>query len=67
MQARAQQKSSLIYNTIESSGGFYKCTVCAPARSRMNIPFRLAGGEDLEAKFLKESKQKGMIQLKGHR
>ena len=32
----------------------------------MNVPFTLANA-DLEERFLEETKQAGMIQLKGHR
>uniref|UniRef100_A0A1B6KZD7 phosphoserine transaminase n=2 Tax=Graphocephala atropunctata TaxID=36148 RepID=A0A1B6KZD7_9HEMI len=67
MRARAHKKSSLIYNAIAESNGFYLCPVKPTVRSRMNIPFRIAGGTELEAKFLKETRQQNMIQLKGHR
>ncbi|XP_046678831.1 probable phosphoserine aminotransferase [Homalodisca vitripennis] len=67
MRARAQKKSSLIYDTIAKSNGFYLCPVKPTVRSRMNIPFRIAGGTELEAKFLRESREQNMIQLKGHR
>ena len=35
-------------------------------RSRMNVPFKLAD-ETLDAAFLKGAKERGMVQLKGHR
>jgi phosphoserine aminotransferase len=66
MSERCNQKSSLIYNAIDSSDGFYKCNVCTEFRSSMNVAFRLPS-ESLEGKFIKEAENKGMIGLKGHR
>ncbi|XP_054288350.1 probable phosphoserine aminotransferase [Macrosteles quadrilineatus] len=67
MAARSAKKSSLIYNAIQQSADFYLCPVKPRARSRVNIPFRIAAGAELEAKFLSEAKKRNMIQLKGHR
>ncbi|XP_072289775.1 phosphoserine aminotransferase [Eucyclogobius newberryi] len=64
------QKSSLIYDIINNSDGFYVCPVDKPSRSRMNIPFRLGteeGDEALEKMFLAGAAKRGMISLKGHR
>ena len=35
-------------------------------RSRMNVPFKLRD-ESLDEAFLKGAKERGMVQLKGHR
>lgn len=59
-------KSELIYNVIDSSGGFYRPHARLESRSRMNISFRLES-EALEEQFVKQAKQNGMIGLKGHR
>lgn len=70
MEKRAKQKSSVLYNAIANSGGYYSCPVDRRYRSRMNVPFRVGGeggNEQLEAKFLKEAEQRSMYQLKGHR
>jgi phosphoserine aminotransferase len=70
MQKRAQQKSGAVYGAINASGGFYSCPVLAESRSRINIPFRIEGGDkqtQLEEQFLSEALARGMIQLKGHR
>lgn len=67
---RNREKSSLIYKIIDESDGFYCCPVENSVRSRINIPFRIgdaSGDETLEKKFLSESKEKGMVSLKGHR
>lgn len=63
---RSAAKSSLIYSLIDSSQGFYQGT--ATARSRMNITFRIKGGDDkLEEEFVAFCKSKGIEQVKGHR
>jgi len=62
------EKSKLVYDMIDNSNGFYSSKIDKNCRSRVNIPFRIAGGDDaLEKKFLDESAKRGMLQLKGHR
>ena len=58
-------KAKVLYDMLDSSD-FYKGTVEIEDRSLMNIPFRLPT-EELEAKFISESKGKNMFNLKGHR
>lgn len=68
MNANAITKSQLIYKAIENSNGFYTCPVDLKYRSRMNVPFRAASGDDaIENEFLKGAEKLGMVQLKGHR
>ncbi|KAE9550593.1 hypothetical protein FO519_006199 [Halicephalobus sp. NKZ332] len=63
-----RQKSDLLYGIIDRSGGFYTNPVEKNFRSKMNVPFRVGGGnETLETDFIKKSVEKGMISLKGHR
>jgi phosphoserine aminotransferase len=57
-------KAELLYGTLDASG-FYKTSVVARDRSRMNVPFRLAD-ESLNDEFLKGAKDNGMVALKGH-
>lgn len=46
----------------------FRCPVKKGNRSRMNIPFRISGGDkELEAEFVEEAKKVGMIGVKGHR
>lgn len=66
MQRRADEKSSILYRTIDESSGFYTSPVDPAFRSTMNVVFRL-GSEDLEKKFIAESEKEGMMFLKGHR
>ncbi|MEC0175185.1 3-phosphoserine/phosphohydroxythreonine transaminase [Paenibacillus favisporus] len=61
-----REKAGLIYDTIDSSEGFYRGPVEAGSRSIMNITFRLPS-EELEKQFIKESEQEGFVGLKGHR
>ena len=59
-------KSSLVYQAIDGSNGFYRNDVALAARSRMNIPFFLPD-ETLTARFVSESKAAGLLALKGHK
>ncbi|KAM4615906.1 phosphoserine aminotransferase [Polymixia lowei] len=70
METLNKQKSSLIYDLINASNGFYTCPVDKACRSRMNVPFRVGkkqGDEALEKLFLDGASKRGMISLKGHR
>ena len=58
-------KSRLLYDFIDSSK-FFTNPVAKEDRSRMNVPFTLANPA-LDEEFLKGAKQRGMVQLKGHR
>mmetsp|Transcript_40199 Transcript_40199/g.29644 ORF Transcript_40199/g.29644 Transcript_40199/m.29644 type:complete len:109 (+) Transcript_40199:836-1162(+) len=63
----AQKKSSMLYDFIDSSEGYYTNPVDKKYRSRMNVPFRVKCDEALEKKFLKESEEAGLVCLAGHR
>jgi phosphoserine aminotransferase len=58
-------KAELLYGEIDRSA-FYRNTVNKPDRSRMNVPFFLPDAR-LDKPFLEGAKERGMIQLKGHR
>jgi phosphoserine aminotransferase len=58
-------KAKLLYDTLDSTA-FYTNPVAPGDRSRMNVPFRLPD-EALDEPFLKGAKERGMVQLKGHR
>jgi phosphoserine aminotransferase len=60
-----EKKAAVIYDFLDSSKMF-KATVAGKDRSLMNIPF-VTGNDDLDAKFVKEAKAQGFINLKGHR
>ncbi|KRG71092.1 phosphoserine transaminase [Pseudoxanthomonas dokdonensis] len=63
---RNAAKSALVYQAIDDSGGFYRNEVAAAARSRMNIPFFLAD-DTLTARFVSQSREAGLLALKGHK
>jgi phosphoserine aminotransferase len=60
-----ERKAAKLYAEIDRSE-FYRGHAAKDSRSRMNVTFRLPN-EDLEAKFVKETKAAGMDGLKGHR
>ena len=61
-----EEKASILYGTIDASGGYYRCPVQKDSRSRMNVVFRLRD-EASEELFVKEAKGAGIIGVKGHR
>ncbi|EFM10040.1 phosphoserine aminotransferase [Paenibacillus curdlanolyticus YK9] len=61
-----RDKTKLIYDTIDNSGGFYRGFAQPESRSIMNITFRIHS-EELEKLFVKESEAEGFVGLKGHR
>lgn len=66
MERRALARSGALYDTIDSSGGWYRCPVDKASRSRMNVCFRLPT-EELETKFIAEALAANFSGLKGHR
>ncbi|MDO2948888.1 3-phosphoserine/phosphohydroxythreonine transaminase [Aeromonas simiae] len=65
MEARNKTKAALLYDYIDNSS-FYSNSVDSACRSRMNVPFQLKNPE-LDARFLAESKEAGLLALKGHK
>ena len=65
IEAKNIAKAKLLYDYLDQTR-FYTNPVRKEDRSRMNVPFRL-GDEKLDEAFLKGAKERGMIQLKGHR
>ena len=59
------RKAKKLYQFIDDSN-FYENNINKENRSIMNIPF-LLGNDDLDTKFLSESKSAGLLALKGHR
>jgi len=60
-----EQKAKILYDFLDSSK-LFKGTVVPEDRSLMNVPF-VTGNEELDAKFVKEAKEAGFVNLKGHR
>ncbi len=65
MKERNEKKAKLLYDYLDSSK-LCKGTVEKDSRSLMNVPF-VTGDKDLDAKFVKEAKEAGLENLKGHR
>jgi phosphoserine aminotransferase len=66
MAERNREKAALLYEAIDRSDGFYRGHAEPSARSLMNVTFRLPNPE-LEAVFLAEAAERGLVELKGHR
>jgi len=65
MYERSIKKSQMLYDYLDNSD-FYKAAADKANRSRMNVTFTTPSKE-LDAKFVKESIEAGMTNLKGHR
>ncbi len=65
MKEKNEEKAKILYDFLDSSEMF-KGTVRREDRSLMNVPF-VTGNEELDAKFVKEAKEAGFENLKGHR
>ncbi|MCI9399030.1 MAG: 3-phosphoserine/phosphohydroxythreonine transaminase [Lachnospiraceae bacterium] len=60
-----EKKAKILYDFLDESK-LFKGTVRKEDRSLMNVPF-VTGSEELDAKFVKEAKEAGFENLKGHR
>ena len=60
-----EKKAKILYDFLDSSK-LFKGTVTKEDRSLMNVPF-VTGNDELDAKFVAESKAAGFVNLKGHR
>ena len=60
-----EKKAKILYDFLDESK-LFKGTVRKEDRSLMNVPF-VTGNEELDAKFVKEAKEAGFENLKGHR
>lgn len=65
MKEHNEKKAKILYDYLDQSKMF-SGTVEPKDRSLMNVPF-ITGDEELDARFIKESKAAGFENLKGHR
>lgn len=65
MKEHNEKKAKILYDYLDSSKMF-KATVEPKDRSLMNVPF-VIGDDEMEKKFIAESKAAGLENLKGHR
>jgi len=68
IEKKNQAKASALYDAIDLSGGYYTGPIEKGSRSKMNVTFRIAGGDEaVEKKFAAESAEARLIGLGGHR
>ena len=65
MERRNKEKAAILYDFIDSSE-LFSCPVAKEDRSIMNVVF-MTGDAELDKKFIAEAREKGMINLAGHR
>ncbi len=65
MKKHNEEKAKILYDFLDESR-LFKGTVEKKDRSLMNVPF-VTGNDELDAKFVKEAKEAGFENLKGHR
>ena len=66
MEKKNEEKAQILYDAIDGSDGFYSGHAEKPARSLMNVTYRLPT-EELEKQFASEATAQGLDGLKGHR
>jgi phosphoserine aminotransferase len=66
MERRNREKAALLYDAIDAAPDFYRGHAQEDSRSLMNVTFRLPS-EELEAAFVSEAAERGMVELRGHR
>jgi len=68
IEKRNEAKARLLYDTVDNSGGYYRCPVEESSRSLMNVVFRVAGGDEaVEKEFGTRATAAGLIGTPGHR
>ncbi|KAI9843783.1 MAG: Phosphoserine transaminase [Thelocarpon superellum] len=68
MEDLADRKAVLLYEALEQYPTVYQIVPDKPARSRMNLCFRVQGGDaEAESEWLKGAEDRGLMGLKGHR
>jgi phosphoserine aminotransferase len=60
------EKSGLIYDAIDASGGFYRGHADFGSRSLMNVTWTLPTS-DLDERFVAQATSEDLVELKGHR
>ena len=67
IEKRNEAKAAQLYDTIDASG-FYACPVEKSSQSKMNVVFRVAGGDEaLEKEFVQKAEEAGIAGTPGHR
>jgi phosphoserine aminotransferase len=64
----SKEKADTVYNVLDKYSEVYKVVPDKSARSRMNVCFRVHGGDaEKEKQFLAGAEKRGLTGLKGHR
>jgi phosphoserine aminotransferase len=64
----SERKAARIYGVLDKHEAIYRVVPSKNARSRMNVCFRVKGGdEEVEKKFVKAAEEQGLLGIKGHR
>ncbi len=67
IEKRNDEKAKILYDAIDATD-FYTCPVEKSSRSKMNVVYRVKGGdEEVEKKFISGAKAAGIGGIKGHR
>lgn len=66
MEKENQAKAELLYGVIDAHPDYFRGHAVKEDRSLMNVTFRLPS-EELEAKFVAQGLENGLVGLKGHR
>jgi len=62
------EKARLLYETLDKNSHVYRVVPDKAVRSRMNVCFRVAGGDaEKEKMFLDGATKRGLLGIKGHR
>ena len=65
MKKMNEEKAAILYDFLDESN-LFKGTANKADRSLMNVTF-VTGNDDLDSKFVSEAKERGFVNLKGHR
>lgn len=65
MNRRNEKKAALLYSYLDQSK-LFKGTVRKEDRSLMNVTF-VTGNKEIDARFVQEASENGLVNLKGHR
>lgn len=67
MAEKALLRSTMLYEAIDNSDGYFVNNIEKCYRSRMNIPFRVKFDEVLEKRFEAEARKAGLVDIGGHK
>ena len=66
MHEKNAEKAKILYDYLDASELFHPTVTDPESRSLMNVPF-VTGDKDLDAEFVAQAAEAGLVNLKGHR